>query len=151
MYNNSTTPSSNHYITPSSQHATSSLSKNATTTNLFCPYCTSYSMYAPYVAPHYPHIPFLCYIHRPSSIITSSVLSSLFPPQAHAHSSIMMSGHMRDRRNLCYNQEKRKSRKDISIRERENQDLVEVSAYRSQDEQGQHEECSNFFQKTNHC
>ena len=44
-------------------------------------YCTPNSMYAPYVVPHHLHISCLDYLYRPPSILPSSMVQNLLPPE----------------------------------------------------------------------
>ena len=92
------TTSSKHATIYSSPQTTSSLSKHSTKPSFLCPYWTSTPIYEPYSALHYPHIPYLGYLHTSSSIPPSSV----FPP----HFSKNMGEHRRKRRNRISNKRK---------------------------------------------
>ena len=76
-------------------------------------------MYAPYVVPHHPHIPYLGYLHRPSNILPYYMLTDDQPKS--------MSEKRSNRRNRKPNKQKSKSRYVMSKREVSNQDLVLVS------------------------
>ena len=82
-----------------------------------CPYRTSTPMYVPYVVPHYPNIPSLGYLHRPPSRLSSSILHHIFPPEARARSSKIMSENRRKMRNRRSPEQIMKSRDAIIIRE----------------------------------
>ena len=94
------------------------------------PYCTSPTIYAPYLVPHYPHIPSSGYTHTSSISITSSML----PPNY----SKMMSEHRRKRRNRRSNEQKNKIKDSPSIREGDNQYLISVYVDGSHEDKGQH-------------
>ena len=77
---------------------------------IFCPCCASAHIYAPYEVQHYPCIPPLSYLHRPTSKIPSSVLPNLFPPESRHCSSKSMNEDSSNSSNGQSNEQKRISR-----------------------------------------
>ena len=80
-----------------------------------CKYCIYSTIYALYVVAHYLHITYLGYLHHPlPSIIHSSMLRNLIPPDLHPHHSRRMNEHRGTRRNQRSNPMNR-NRRDYSI------------------------------------
>ena len=83
-----------------------------------CKYCIYSTIYALYVVAHYLHITYLGYLHHPPpSIIHSSMLRNLIPPDLHPHHSRRMNEHRSTRRNQRSNQMNRNRRDYRRIRQ----------------------------------
>ena len=96
-------------------------------------------MYAPYLLQHHPHIPSLNYIHIPPGGLHLYMSPHLFLIEAHDHSPKSTIEQRSNRRIWRSNEQRLKIAKDMSGKEGENKDLVEVYVDVSQEEQGHHE------------